>query len=393
MLLLRGMPAAVNFGSLILVSSRLSASVFGTFSTVLATTVFLANIGVGPVLNSIISQYAGFERDGMRAQFEGQIHTLMLSAFVFAGVIAVIHSDVGLVAFVVAAYGTLLVHQELQRARLRIRSFGIVATTQAVAFAILAYLRLHANSGALETVALYGISVGVAILLSYMISGVAKPAIPRWEILREPIAIGFSYTISSMSSQSIILLVRYLTAAFASPNILGIVSFSIDLAQRVVTFVISSMAFAFVPLAFRQDAAGKHELFSKTLVTGTVVATGLSLAAALAIIAVESFGFFVSASSTPFELSSFSLIAAGVIIVRVGVIGLDPFAMRARQTRTLIIGYVAAAAVVLVLGYPLTRYGGATGPALVIFVAYLIARLVTAWLLFKKGAFQIGPEC
>lgn len=380
-LVLRAAPGILNLITLLLIGGWLTTADYGFYSTVLATTGLVSNLIFGPITYATISQYARLDAEGHAGRYERSlVSAALLIGLVVAG-LGVIGVSVGLVHWSwigpVVALGIYAVVQEILHARLALWSFGGAALVQAVLFLVLAlsWVRLQPESTTALTA--FSISYALAAVGSALLCRVFRLHWPDWRLLSRSVAVGGSYTTSVVSEYGLYLGMRYVIGHFGSPHHLGVFSFSVDLAQRLIGFLVSVAGFVSIPLAFRQDTGGDPGAFRKTLGQGALYAIFLSLAAIAAVMVLRQTGIVPVLNGALFEPATFLLVSAAVVINRVKKLLVDPFAMRRGNVGPIAAGYALSVPVTLGCGVLVMKVYGGRGAELIYLGGYVLAAAIT----------------
>lgn len=335
----RVIPGVLNIVALLALAGWLSPQSYGLASTYIATTTVAASLLLGPIIQSILVHHSEHHARGEQASYES-VHlanTCLVAgliglagmALVWAGVM-----DWRIVAAVVAV-GTYTSLLEISHARLQFYRFAIGSSSQSLVFLLLAFLVVRPDPTVGRTLEVFAISYGIGALVSAILVSprLARPSIT---MLKAAFALGMVPTLSNLAVNAFTLGCRYLVMLFAGNEALGILSFSLDIAQRGVGIFINFATFAIVPLALRSaQTAGARQLWLR-LARGWVVAVLVSLAGAAAIIAAAATNLIGAFNNPVYDPVSFALICIAVIVNRSSKMVLAPVAMRLRRTAILL---------------------------------------------------------
>lgn len=379
--LLRATPGAVNLATLLLIGAWMSPREYGLYSTIIATTAFVANVGFGPLMFGVISQHAKLEAAGHAAEYESSIVSLillitlaLLSCGSAAAMIGVIHWSWLTPAIAVGAYSAV---QEILHARLRLWTYGAAALIQALVFIGLSWTFVRTRPSVDAALNAFAASYAVAFSASLFFSGFPRLRWPDLRMLSETLRAGGNYTVGTAMELGLYLGLRYLVFLMGSKHYLGTFSFCVDLAQRLIGFLVSAVGFRVVPAAFRAEVVAHKTEFSRMLRGGTIVAVVLSAASFTGVLIVRELDVVRSLSSVLFDPRVFAVISLAVVVNRVKKIILDPFAMRAGNTFSIAVGYALGTATALsfaVVGLRFAGRGVAEGAYL---LGCLVATVVT----------------
>jgi hypothetical protein len=158
-------------------------------------------------------------------------------------------------------------------------------------------------------------------------------------------------------------------------------SFCVDLAQRLIGFLVNASAFVTVPTAFRNEARAADSSFAITLLRGAVLAVALAFGSFVAVIGLWHSGWLSALARAPFDPGVFAIVSAAVVLNRVKKIVIDPFAMRALKAAAIALGYAVGAPLALALGFAAMRFEAPRGAEIAYLCGYAIAALSTMLLL------------
>jgi hypothetical protein len=381
---LRAAPGLINLGALLFLGGLFVPADYGIYSTIVATATFAANLAFGPLTFAVVSQHARLDVAGDGERYE----TSLVSAVLLAGVaISAVAGVVAMAALIPAvwiaptvAFGIYTAVQEILHARLKLWLYGAAALVQAASFLALIWWLVRPMPSVETALIAFSASYALAAVVSLALSGLLRLRRPDFKLLGSTLSVGGGYTLSNLAEQGLNLGVRYLTLAFGTPQSLGVVSFCLDLGQRLVGFLVSIAGFTFVPRAFRDEARGEGAFF-KTLVTGAIAASGFAALSIAAVLLLQASGRVPALASAVFSPWVFFILSSAIVINRVKKLVVDPMAMRARTTWPIGLGYAIGAMAMATLF--LTVAGvGPQAASLHYLVGIAIATLITAATLY-----------
>jgi len=340
---MRAGPGLINAAALILLGHWMSVSTYGEYSTVVATTGLVANLLFGPLVSSIVVQHAGHRANGRQADYETAILATVICLSLALTALGGSLVTIGLIdsswLAPAIAFGAATTLQEILRARLMFWSFGTCCLVQALLFLGLV-VAVAKPGGSVHAVLFgYAASYGAAALLAVWLSGVRLTVRPRLNLLRSVWTVGVPVTLGNIAESGLYLGARYLLSAIGTPQQLGVFSFCLDLAQRLVGFPVNVASFVFVPLAFSHAADGDGSQFRRVLLNGAYAALGFALAAIATVILLQAAIPHRAVIAGPFDPFPFALLSLAVILNRVKKLVPDPFAIRAGLTLIIALGY------------------------------------------------------
>lgn len=350
---LRAVPGLLNLWALLLLGDWLSSSQYGAYSIGLVAAGFASSIIFGPLQLAVVSQYAHLKAQGVVDSYESSFIslTIILSmASIFIGLIAAFSGFIR-VEWILAAvsFGIYTNLQELLRARLQIIPYGIASLFQSICFVLLVYGISELNAPPSGAWYAYSLSYIAASGFSFAFLGFPRIHKPDMSTMSSTWSIGFGNVLSTASEQCLFLGTRYVISIFGNPNLLGVFSFCVDLAQRTIGFLVNTASFVFVPMAFRERAQGADRGFAYILLRGAAVSLGLSLLAFSTLIAIRKFGVVPGLSGESFDIVTFAIVSLAVFLNRLKKLVADPFAMAKRKPLSLATGYLLGALVALPL--------------------------------------------
>jgi hypothetical protein len=388
-LVLRAGPGVVNLGTLLLIGGWLSPADYGFYSTVLATTGFVASVFFGPLTNGVISQYSKMQARGLQSEYEASlVSSVLLQGLIAAGV------GLGLAAagFIdlswigpVVAFGIYTAVQEILHARLKFLAFGMVALVQAITFMSLAWLVVRTTPQPSVALTAFTVSYFVAAVLSMCVSGALRIRWPDVALLKSTLLVGAPYTSGTVAEQGLYLGVRYVIRFFGTAEQLGIFSFCVDLAQRSIGFLINAASFSFVPLAFKVEVEGGLKAFKRVLVSGAWTSILLSSCTLVGVLLIREMGVLSALSGPLLDPVVFGIVSVAVVVNRIKKLILDPIAMRSQKAFAVMAGYAFSVPLTLSASWFVVSVR-ATGPEIMYLLGYLLAAGVTSFVLRRDIA-------
>ncbi|WP_447754600.1 lipopolysaccharide biosynthesis protein [Sphingopyxis fribergensis] len=380
-LVMRSAPGILNLIALLLLGSWLSTVDYGQFSMALAVSAFIAMVVFGPLLSATVSQYAALAAENRGRDYESSYVSLTLIIALITTLVGGLFATTGLapIEWVVATatFGAYSAFQELLRAQLRPWAYGVASIIQSLLYLGLVVLIARRNPDPAWVLNLFSLSYAVAALVALWLLKFPPLRRPDLVLLEKSLKVGGGYIGSTLGENILYVGMRYAILIFGTPHALGVFSFSVDLAQRTVGFMVNAASFIFVPLAFHRDVQGDGESFGRTLRNGALVSTALSFATFAGILVVRALGFVTSLSGELFEPIIFAIISIAIVLNRLKKLLIDPFAMRATKPFILMVGYIVGAPPALIMGAVAYRADMPYWGAVAYLAGYLLAILVT----------------
>jgi hypothetical protein len=387
-LVLRSVPGALNLVALVIVGQRLQGAEFGLYSTAVASLTLVASLAYGPVIHSLVSQYARAEQRGLTADY------LATTASVLTGItLAVLALGWVVVAagflhwlqlLVIPCFGLFRVMQELLRARLCINEFFVCALCQAATFVILNLAAVEAGDDCLGVLSNFLLSNVAGLLLSVLIARPRFSGVRNAGLMRDSMRIGFPYTLSTLAESGIFLGLRYLTMLFGPPGYIGEFSFCVDLAQRTVGFFVNIAGFMAIPRAFRRETSEGLPGFRRELRTSGLLSVTVALAVLAAVLLAYWLGLMDYLGLSIFDPAAFAIVSLAVIVNRSRKLLFDPEALRQASVSPVLTGYVAGSLVACTLGCAGLAGAVPRGVELAYLSGYTCAALLCAMLLRRR---------
>lgn len=381
-------PGIINIVSLLAVADFLLVGQYGQFSLVLASCSAVAALSTGPIFHAIVPLYAVFSMKGAGNRYDSQIFGAL---FVAVGSFSTF--GMGLVSFGLIELPWLLLYsslalftasQPILRARLQFWRYGMAGLTQALITLTLVLWAVSASPSVPTGIWAYVFGYFAGFVVGWLLCGAPVPRWPDRAMLRSSAGVGISFTVSSFSETALILGVRYSIMLFGNPQLLGLFSLCVDLAQRTVGVVINVASFAVVPRAYKSAAQGNSSVFRASLLRGAAVSGGLAAVLFGALAVLDRTGVVLMNSRGVFSGVAFAAVSFAVVIDRLKKMVLDPLLVHSGRASSIPICYMIVAPLSIIsvaaslrLGhempilaiYPATYLGAAT----LSLVAYLRA--------------------
>ncbi|WP_127091177.1 hypothetical protein [Aquabacter cavernae] len=388
---IRALPGVLNLLALVALSDRLTPSAFGLYSTAVAVAGFITSMVFGPLTASIVAHHAKHDVEGRAGLYESTVFTTALAIALILAAITGIISSMGLLSWTyiapAIALGIYTLVLEFSRARLNFWSYGIASVFQSIAFLAAIVILVQDRDTSTQALLAFTLSYVLAIVVSLGLSGWPRLIAPDIGLLIPTIRSGGGYTLSIALENGLYLGMRFVVMLFGSSQALGVFSFSVDLAQRVVGIFTNITSFIVVPLAFRGQASGASR-FNSTLYKGGAIALLVSIAALVCTHALRELGIVPVLNGPLFDPAAFTIISFAVIVNRLKKLTIDPFALRANRAAILVFGFAVATPIALGLAIGFQKVSPLAAPAAYL-CGYIIAAISTfiALRTFDKSAF------
>lgn len=351
-IVLRAIPGLINLFTLLLLSNRLSIIDYGQYSTIIASSGFLAAMIYGPLTFSIISQHTQIAKNKLDKLYESSLvsTSIIISLCILMLSLYIPKNDYFDIYFIISCitFGFYTIAQEILHAQLKIIQFGISSLTQSLLFIITVLIFTDINHTTNFVLILYSISYLIAASVSLHFSNNLYLKIPKFTILTKTFEIGFPYTISIALEQCIYLGTRFIIHFFGANAYLGTFSFCTDIAQRIIGFLINATTFVTVPTAFKEDTIASNLKFKTILCKGAILATLLASTAFLIIIFLWNSRLIEQFNKSLFDPISFTILSLAVLINRIKKLTIDPIIMRENKTSMIAFGYAASGPLTLI---------------------------------------------
>lgn len=375
----RALPGLINLGVLLLLSEWLSVPAFGLYSTGIAVAGFVASMTFGPLAFSVVAHHARHDVAGLGGRYEAGLFTTALALACallgVAGMAAMVDLVSWTYAAPAAALGFYTVVLEFPRARLKYWHYGTASLFQSIAFLAAAAVFVREAGNPHAALQAFTLSYALAAVISLGFSGWPRLTKPDLDLLIPSLRTGGGYTLSIAVENGLYLGMRFVVMAIGSPHLLGVFSFSIDLAQRVVGIFANIASFVVVPMAFKNDFAD-NEQFERTLYAGGAVAFLMCSAALVGIHAAHASGLVPILDTPVFEPLTFTIVSAAVVINRLKKLVIDPFVLRAGRASALATGFVFGTPVAIGTAIAFQWLGPLVPPLAMVF-GYLVAAVST----------------
>lgn len=379
-LLIRALPGLLNLAALIVLGARLRTEEFGVYSTIVATATVVGGFILGPLLYGILPEYSKAARSAEGAsRFIGLVISVVLLAFAGSLVFAPIApAPYGAAVVGAAAFAGMSVLQEILRGQFRIWHYAVVAMVQSAAN--LTAIALLVGPGCMAMALwLFAISYGLGLLTAYGLLGFPPPKFSGWREIAQASRIGGAYTIGAVVENGLFLGPRYVVILFGGETFLGVLSFCIDISQRLIAFLVNAASFAFLPKAYsaeRSTPEGRAE-FIRQLREGTIVGAAAALLALVVVVSVQVSGWVPEKLAKMFPPHILVPVAIALTINRLKKIAVDPVAIDANRTGAVLYGFIWAVPISLVLTALVLLFEMEWLVAWVLVFGYLFASVVT----------------
>lgn len=380
-ILVRFLPGVLNVGTLLLIVEWLSTGQFGEYSTVVATTAFVANLVFGPLIFAIVPYHARFESEGQGKQFEAAvISTALVISTLFVAIGALVAVG-GLtpIAYVApgVTFGLYTIALEVLRARLRFWSFGLASIIQSLILLSGVLYYVARNPDAETALHVFSVSYLISFLFALALIGNIRLVRPNLALLGDSLSEGGKYTLSAGLEGSLTLSLRYMVLLLGSPQLLGAFSFALDFAQRVIGIFINILSFTVVPTAFKTHGYDRQQ-FESNLRRGAAYAATACVLALFATIIGSNFSWIPGIGSALFDPVSFILISLAVIVNRTKKITIDQVALRDGNAGAILRGMMVAMPISLLVAWGL-HYVTSAFAEVAFLTGYLTASAATAY--------------
>lgn len=386
-LFLRAVPGLINLFGLTTAASVLSGRDYGLFSTTVATSGAVASFLFGPLTFAVVTLHAKYEAEGQAREYEQQqvSSTLLLAAVLLIPAAVLILLGVFKPEWVacVLCFAIYTSIQEIHHARLKFAAFSLAASCQAVCFVALLKLSMVLHQSLNTALSAFAASYGIGAVASLALAGFPKLCAPTWSILRRSLHKGLPLTLSTLAADLFGVGYRYVLIAFGALPLLGVFSFCLDIAQRLVGILINMASFALVPLAFKADADGDGKMFRRILWEGTVLSASTAAIVVTAVLVAHHLHLVPALKRPVFEPIAFVIISAAVVLNRAGKLALNPIAIRAGKSSVIVTGYLVAGPTALALAAAALASGMRIG-ALVPFLAGFGLWILTCAVLLRR---------
>ncbi|MBO9378988.1 hypothetical protein GG804_19655 [Sphingomonas histidinilytica] len=380
-LVLRAAPGLLNLWALLLLGDWLPPAQYGVYSVGIVAAGFASSVVFGPLLMAVVSQHAHLDARGEREAYESSFLSLTIITALITALLGLLGYWLNLLrlewiwaAVFPGIYNNI---QELLRARIKIFSYGISSLLQSVIYLSAVYLIICFDGSVGGVWYAFSLSYAIASVMSAYFLGFPKIGKPDMSIMSSTWGIGFGYVLSTMAEQLMFLGTRWVVSVFGNPILLGVFSFSVDLAQRTVGFMVNTASFVFVPLAFKERAKNSDREFTMVLIRGAAMSFALSILTFFVLVGARELEAIPGLDGENFDTITFAIVSLAVVLNRQKKLIADPFAMAAGQPAALAMGYVVGA----IITVPLAAFAYQSGQwrlgELAYPTGYLLASLVT----------------
>lgn len=345
---IRAAPGLINLAALFILSDKLGSDDFGYYSTTIASAGMLGLIVLGPILYGIIPEAGEHGNPKKYARYVGLIMSSVLGLLMTGALAATILPFLAAAIIATVASAALAVMKELLRSQLRFWSWGATSIGQAALF-IASVWHIPLAIGSDTAVWLFSLSNFLAALLAYALLGFPLPSLRRRNLLRQNVKIGGTYTLSNIFESLFGLATRYLVAFFGSPELLSTFSLCLDVAERLIGFLVSAAGFLTVPMAFKRRRTEGQAAFLATLRRGSTWGGLAALASMGALLILHSLEWLPGPSQEMLDPAMLFWVGTAVTVNRLKKISIDPAAMKAGRTGVILKGYMLAGPPTLVL--------------------------------------------
>lgn len=391
-LVLRVVPGLINLGVVGFLGHRLGAPLYGQYSTIVAGVGLASILAYGAFTHAVVSQFARFEREGRGEALRDSVVVLAILVTVGLASVGAVVAAGGLIGWSwiapACALGAYTLVQELHHARMRFWSYGAASMAQSLALAGGAYLLVRSQPTVDAALNAFALSYIFGCLVSLALVRFTRPAGFSTKIALDLAKIGGPYTAGILAENGLFLGFRLLLAAFGQVHHLGVFSFCVDVAQRLVGFLVNIVTFTFAPQAFKNEDA---LTFRRVLRVGSIISVALAVPAIAVVLVASNTGAMPGLASAAFDPLIFIIVALAVLVNRLRRLAVDSFALRMGKAAWIALGYVVAApvAIVVAIGSIWLRIPlGVEGAYLAGYVgaAAITAALVTRGIRMAQGA-------
>lgn len=387
--LARVVPGAVNVLSILWLGKIMETDVYGLFSVGLATSVMISNLSFGLIAYTVVPRHAQLTESGQKDDFEAKamggaivISLIVLALGWLASALALLPISYILLIIAMGFFSTV---QSILRARLQFWRYGLAALAQATALLSLLLILADPATGATTVLVFYMVGYAIGACVSFVLIGIRSPTPPGRKYVVDIFSTGFHFTIANLAENALQLGFRYGLLLFAPPIVLGVFSFALDMAQRLVGVVLNITSFALLPLIYKSLAKGDAQKSRRFMWQGNLFSGGVALLTLFGTMLVIKLEVIVALNPSTMSLPAFFFVSLAVIINRLKKISLDPLAVKSGRTGYLAVahGLATPASFGLAAGLSVYSLEQLTYPAYMLvylFVTALTARLLgVAW--------------
>lgn len=383
-LILRSVPGFLNLFTLFLIAGWIDSANYGLFSTIIATTGTVSNVALGILLYSFLALHAAQKEDDRKRDYERQYLGSVIFASTILAVLVSIPAALEVVSWawilpvpVMCLYMAL---QEIHHANLRFYRFAISAFAQAFCFLLLSWFLVRPEPNIDFLIVVFVVSYGFGGAISWILSGVWSLALLNRSQLKEALDIGGPITLGTLALDAFILGFRYVFIWLGMLHELGVFSFAVDTARRLIGVVINAASFALIPRAYRANSNGDRAEFASILKQGLAISVVASVLMSAIIIFLGETKIMPAFDTALFNIHVQILVIIGVVLNRAGKMVLTPVVVTRGVPIYSFYGYLIAGPVALFIQYAalksqmlhLAYFSYAIGFGLWIFVAFLL---------------------
>lgn len=392
--IIRVAPGLITLATLLQLGSWFSLADYAHYSTILATTGFVASMAFGPLTFSVVSQHAKLEAAGQADDYESSLISAVLLISALIGMMGLLIATTGVLrwAWIAPAitFGAYTAVQEILHARLRLWAYGTASLSQSIIFLVLAWVFIRPDPRPDLALTAFSASYAVATLISLLFSRLPCLRWPNIGVLSSSLRVGGPYTLGIGVENGLYLGMRYLILLLGTPQQLGVFSFCVDIAQRLIGFLINAASFVIIPTAFKSDAKGEGSEFQKTLITGAALALALALISFLSVLVLRQTEWISALNKELFDPMVFGIVSAAVVLNRTKKMVVDPVAMRADKAAAIVIGFAVSTPLTLALGVAVLLLNLPFGAELTYFSGYAFAAVIT--IVTIKRMLRVRPD-
>lgn len=369
---LRFLPGIINLFVLISLAAWMSTKTYGIVSTYIATSGALANFLFGHIILSALALHSEYVARGEQKAFEQFLVTISTAFAMLVGSLALILWLAGIpfwtVLIATGAFAAYTAIQEILHARVQFIRFAIASTVQSASFLALAFLWVRPSPGMETALLAFAASYAIGAVASALLSRTA-PMRLSGPYLKDSLRVGTPITLSNGAADAFALGCRYLLVLFGAFQVLGVFSFSLDLAQKTVGVFINAATFATVARAFKGSASVKLRALRGQLWRGATIAAGIALMSLCALIVLGTLGIVQALDRPVYDPISLIIVSVAVIANRTGKMVITPLALRLKQTGIVLTAFAIAAPIAFIVA----AGGILLGLAYAVEIGYVIA--------------------
>lgn len=347
LLLARVLPGVLNLLTFVWIGRALTLADYGQFSLVLATITLAVSLSIGPIEHAILPLHATQAQQGRARAFESQVFGAALILVAFCAAPALGLFALGLLhpgwILLFAASALLGVALALMRARLDLLRYGVAASAKSASALGLVAILLPVTPNPATALTLYATAVLLGACVAWALLGCPCPRLPSRAFLAQALPLGAGLTLATLAESLLLVGTRYALALFGTPQLLGVFSLALDLAQRSVGVVINLASFALIPRAYAALAKGDTRQFRTTLTQGALVSGGLALALLALVLLLDHMGAWARHLGAGLDPLVFVAVSGAVIVNRLKKLSLDPALVQAGRVMAIPFAYLITA--------------------------------------------------